>query len=526
MADSQYKQLKAELVLITQEIGQAEKAIKTYKGIAEDPDQSSSERAKARAAYNKAVQRLKDSKKKYADKEKAAEKILGETAVEQVKAKYDKLKERLDLQLDPNSAAAQKLKSQVNELIPEMQRALKQTTGTNISPTVAKSRLTGGKIPTLASAEGTGVASVGTPVSGTPAKKTTASSTANKPASVKDTTPSTPATPAKPSTPAAKPKAPTSAEKEIAAEKIATEADFGLSEALFKNIPSLKAIFDRYTDPKSGMTDDEFRKLIRNDTWYKQNSKEIKNRFVQYYNYQDLKNSGQAKGATDYEKQITTIESNLKKRAAAMGSAAASDPAALRKAAENLYLTDRSEDDSFITDFLAQAIRPVAGQIGGKTTEGYSGDALRNYTALLQTARDNGFEISDILPGGANEQQVLAGIASGTIDIGRVAQDARKLAAQGQPQYVRDLLAQGYNLAQVFAPYRQTMATVLDIQDPNQIDLNDPLLRTAITDKGDMNLYDFKKALRQDSRWQYTEQAKKDVSDAALTVLRDFGFQG
>lgn len=314
--------------------------------------------------------------------------------------------------------------------------------------------------------------------------------------------------------------------KETAAEKIVTAADFGLSEALFKNIPSLKAIFDQYTDPKSGMTDDEFRKLIRQDVWYKQNSKEIKNRFVQFYNYQDLKNSGQATGNTDYEKQIATIESSLKKRAVQLGSAAASDPAALRKAAENLYLTDRSDDQSFIDDFLASAIRPVAGMIAGKVTEGYSGQALKDYNALLQTARNNGFKISDILPGGQNEQQVLGAIARGEIDINRVAQDARKLAAQGQPQYVRDLLSQGYDLAQVFQPYRQTMANVLEIGDPNQIDLNDPLLRTAITDKGDMNLYDFKKALRQDNRWQYTEQAKQDVNNAALGVLRDFGFQG
>jgi hypothetical protein len=39
-------------------------------------------------------------------------------------------------------------------------------------------------------------------------------------------------------------------------------------------------------------------------------------------------------------------------------------------------------------------------------------------------------------------------------------------------------------------------------------------------------LYDFKKALRQDNRWQYTDTAKQEVSTAALSVLRDFGFQG
>jgi hypothetical protein len=32
--------------------------------------------------------------------------------------------------------------------------------------------------------------------------------------------------------------------------------------------------------------------------------------------------------------------------------------------------------------------------------------------------------------------------------------------------------------------------------------------------------------LRKDPRWQYTSNAREDVSTAALQVLRDFGFQG
>jgi hypothetical protein len=305
----------------------------------------------------------------------------------------------------------------------------------------------------------------------------------------------------------------------------ATTADLSLPETLFKNIPSLNKILKKYVDTP-GMTEGAFLKLVRDDIWFKQNSKEIKNRYVQYYNFRDLQASGQAQGTTAYEMEIAKIEASLKKRATEIGSAAASDPAALRKAAENLYITNRSDDESFITDFLAASIKPVAGMIGGKVTEGYSGEALTNYDKLVEAARDNGFQVSDILPGATTEQQVIQGIISGKIDVNRVIGDARKLAAQGQPQYVRDLLAQGYNLKQVFAPYRQVMANVLEVGDPNQIDLNDPLLRSAITDKGDMNLYDFRKQLRQDNRWQYTAQAKEDVSTAALQVLRDFGFQG
>jgi hypothetical protein len=321
-----------------------------------------------------------------------------------------------------------------------------------------------------------------------------------------------------------KEKVKTDAELQAEALDVAAEKDFALPETLFKNIPSLNALLKKYVDEK--WTPDKLRKAIRDDLWFKQNSAEIKARYVQYYNFRDLQASGKATGSTDYELQIAKIEANLKKRAIEIGSAAASDPAALRKAAENLYITNRSEDNAFVDSFLATSIRTTAGMIGGKVTEGYSGQALSNYNLLVQAARDNGFQISDIIPGGASEQQVLQGIASGTIDVNRIIADSRKLAAQGQPQYVRDLLAQGYNLNQVYSPYRQTMANILEIDDPNQIDLNDPTLRAAITDKGDMNVYDFKRLLRRDDRWQYTEQAKQDVSTAALDVLRDFGFQG
>jgi hypothetical protein len=327
-------------------------------------------------------------------------------------------------------------------------------------------------------------------------------------------------------TPGAPTPTPTPEDREATALGAAsTTTDLALPETLFKNIPSLNAILKKFVNTP-GMTEAAFLKLVRDDVWFKQNSKEIKNRYVQYYNYRDLQASGRAQGTTAYEMEIAKIEAKLKKRAVEIGSAAANDPAALRQAAENLYITNRSEDETFITDFLAASVKTMAGMIGGKVTQGYSGEALANYDKLVEAARDNGFQVSDILPGATTEQQVIQGIISGNIDVNRVISDARKLAAQGQPEYVRDLLAQGYTLKQVFAPYRQVMANVLEIGDANQIDLNDPLLRSAITEKGDMNLYDFRKQLRQDSRWQYTAQAKEDVSTAALGVLRDFGFQG
>jgi hypothetical protein len=315
----------------------------------------------------------------------------------------------------------------------------------------------------------------------------------------------------------------TKAQRREEALDVAAEQDFTLPETIFKNVPSLNAILKRSVNEE--WTPSRLRKAIRDDVWFKQNSKEIKARYVQLYNYRDLVATGQATGSTDYEKQIDDLTRQLENKARAIGSDAASDPDALRRTAENMYLTNQGIEDSMTIDFLAASIRPVAGMIGGRITEGYSGQALKDYRAIQSIARSNGFRVKDIVPGGQTEQQVLQGIATGKIDANRLAQDARKLAAQGQPQYVRELLGQGYNLDQVFAPYRQTMANLLEINE-DEIDLNDTTLRSAISDKGDMNLYDFKKTLKADKRWQYTENAKSEVSDITLKILRDFGFQG
>lgn len=519
-----------------------------FKTRAQNPNEPADVRAEARDQYNKLKKTVDAGRKKLEQIQDSVDKLEGGKELTKVQDEYKDLVEQKSLLIDPNDPLAAEIDAKIEKLVKPFQNAYSKVVGTRVSETVARTNLLGKKVPGFGTPQDGGQTPTITPQAETvtppPAKSASgkkvstgkktveAAQLPNEPAytvnpvtgeriKVSDIKPAT----GEKTTPVTVgPNVISPAAKENAAATIAEQ--FGLSETLFKNIDSLKNIFEEYTRPGSGMTDDELRRRIRNDVWYKKNSKEIKTRFVQYYNYRDLQESGQADGSTDYEQQIASIERQLEKRAAEIGSAAANDPVAIRKAAENIYLTNKEDDKTFIDDFLAASIKPVAGMIGGKVTEGYSGTALTNYNTLVKAARDNGFQVSDILPGGATEAQVLQGIASGKIDVNRVVADARKLAAQGQPQYVRDLLAQGYNLSQVFQPYRQTMATILDIGDPDQIDLNDPLLRSAITDKGDMNLYDFKKALRQDNRWQYTTQAKEDVSTAALKVLRDFGFQG
>jgi hypothetical protein len=302
--------------------------------------------------------------------------------------------------------------------------------------------------------------------------------------------------------------------------------DYNLPDIIFSNVKSLGKILEEYVNGKIDI--DLFKQKIENDTWYRQNSDEIKARYLQKFNFEDLVKSGNAKGTTDYEQKIAQITNSLLTQARKLGSAL--DEGQAKLIAEDLYIHNQDADDAVVTRRLVSGIRPISGMIAGKITEDFSGLALQNYQGLQSLAKRNGLKLENILPPGIDgkpttAEETLKRLALGEIDPTRLAQDVRKLAAVGQPQFVRDLLGQGIDLDQIYSPYRRTMANILEL-DEGQIDLTDPTLRMGINDKGDVNLYDYSKSLRQDSRWQYTGKAREEVSDAALTVLRNFGFQG
>jgi hypothetical protein len=281
-----------------------------------------------------------------------------------------------------------------------------------------------------------------------------------------------------------------------------------------------------------GWDNEKFLSKAKLTTWWQKNADSVRTKIVNREKYNELKAAGEDVKNTEYGMYLGKQMRSIKAQAKDLADVTLTDAQA-QSIAQKIYDGNLEDDPLAINALIVPFIGKTTSIVGnGLSTTGFGGQALQNYQTLQGIAKANGFSLKDILPnvsaitaGGDLETAVLRGLADGSIDINRVAQDARMLAAQGQPQYVRGLLGQGYDLEAIYAPYRQTMATTLEL-DPNQIDLNDNTLRMAITDKGDMNLYDFKKALRQDNRWQYTGSAKEEVSNAALKVLQDFGFQG
>jgi hypothetical protein len=138
--------------------------------------------------------------------------------------------------------------------------------------------------------------------------------------------------------------------------------------------------------------------------------------------------------------------------------------------------------------------------------------------SILGTARANGVTL--------NQDQInsLSKRVQDGEDIKVINNEIRSIAGLGMPDKVQKLLSEGVDLDAIYSPYKNLMASVLEL-NPESIDLKDSTLRSAIGPDKEMPIYDFEKLLRKDYRWQYTDNARRDVSNVALKVLRDFGFQ-
>jgi hypothetical protein len=265
--------------------------------------------------------------------------------------------------------------------------------------------------------------------------------------------------------------------------------------------------------------------------WWQSNSGSVRERIIGLNKYKELQGKGLDVSKSDFGMYQTDKMRQVKDRAKKLAGVTLDDATA-QKIVEDIYNGFLDNDPLAIDRLIIPYVSKTTNLYGQGSVTGFGGEALQVQQSLAAIAKANGLSIADVLPklggtalGKDAEQNAIQEILSGNIDLNTVLSNARQIAAQGQPEYVRNLLGSGYNLEDIYAPYKKTMASVLEL-DPEQIDLNDSSLRMAINEKGDMNIYDYKKALRQDSRWQYTGQAKDSVATAALGVLRDFGFQG
>jgi hypothetical protein len=327
---------------------------------------------------------------------------------------------------------------------------------------------------------------------------------------------------------------PTGTKRDLQTLLAQTEFWYDLPDYIFNLDPKLGELLveavEKNLDPA------EFLRRAKLTPWWQKNAEPVRKRIIAKAKFDELRSAGQDVGNTEYAMDTATIRRSIQAKARQMGAQLAEPQLEqiVSKVYNGLLENDELAIDSFIAPYIGKATSIVGTGLPGAGTKmtGFSGQALQNYQTLQGIAKANGLNLRDVLPGisavtagGDLESAVLQKLATGELDINRIAQDARMIAATGQPEYVRNLLGQGYDLQQIYAPYKSVMASVLEL-NPEEIDLKELSGYGLFSDKGESNIFDFKRALRKDSRWQYTEQARNEVADSVLGVLRDFGFQG
>lgn len=520
--------------------------------ISTDPKESAARRAEFRAKYEKLVGEVKDleskieATQKNINKAKAKENLSsydkekGQEQMDVIREKYNLLASAYDLDADDS------IKAKMESLVQDYKKASTSVSGRPISLAVARTALTGtaptfgapSKEPAKPSTVAGAKPEIKTDsITKTPLPNTGGKTkpTGNKGISNKgEDTSAFPQDSGVDTTTAAGIAAasarPVGGGTPLDTLLAKTDFWYDLPDYIFKLDPKLGNLLVQAVN--EGWDNEKFLAKARLTPWWQRNSESVRTKIVERAKYDELLAAGEDVKNTDYGQYLAKQMRAVKAKAKEIAGIALTDEQA-QGVAQKIYDGNLEDDPLAINALIIPFIGKTTSIVGtGTGTTGFGGQALQNYQMLQGIAKANGFSLKDILPnvsaitaGGDLETAVLQGLANGDIDINRVAQDARMLAAQGQPEYVRNLLGQGYDLEAVYAPYRRTMASELELQ-PDEIDLNDSTLRMAITDKGDMNLFDFKKALRQDNRWQYTGAAREEVSNAALKVLQDFGFQG
>jgi len=218
-------------------------------------------------------------------------------------------------------------------------------------------------------------------------------------------------------------------------------------------------------------------------------------------------------GSTTYGRGLASIKRLIQAEAIAEG--AVIEDSALGTLAQDIYDHALEKDTLAIRNYVKAQIKYQPGKI-------LSGKAGSDLATLKQTASANGLDIEKAF--GSSLQGWLQKLAGGE-SVETYKNIIRQAAKAGLPERVGSLLDNGVDLETIYTPYKNILASTLEI-NPASITLNDPTLRSAIGADKEMSLYDYQRQLRQDPRWQYTNNARSETSSAVMKVLQDFGFKG
>lgn len=183
----------------------------------------------------------------------------------------------------------------------------------------------------------------------------------------------------------------------------------------------------------------------------------------------------------------------------------------------SLDATDAELEAFYVKGTPTEIIQDEVIKKGTFKPEAIGGAGLDNLTKLQTLARRNGVSEKSLplVLGYQNMDEVGRALAGGE-DITVLERKIRSYGTTAMPDWVKNQVATGLEVDDVIAPYRGIIAEELEIPVA-QVDVTNRYIQDALAKN--MNLSEFRRAVRKDPNWQYTDGAKDVVRGALSAVL-------
>ncbi len=281
-------------------------------------------------------------------------------------------------------------------------------------------------------------------------------------------------------------------------------ANLGLKEFI-------KLVKERINSSATGeITQDEFDELARDVPWFKKYDDTQEESLI-------AKAIDAQKGSTVYADRIATAKSVLKSRGEVLGVVFTEE--------ELDNLAELSAFDALTQGEIEQEkIRPAVSDLisGGGESTGLSG--------RIQSEIGDWLSLNGIMMSATEVARYVESGVFGGSNVETIKADIRKTYMSGAYPAWSDRINSGSDIWDISSPYRGEIAKMLEV-DKDTVSFDDPLLMKglqSVNAEGKpviVPLYDFKKMIRKDARWDKTDNALDEYTSAGNSLLTMFGLR-
>lgn len=154
-----------------------------------------------------------------------------------------------------------------------------------------------------------------------------------------------------------------------------------------------------------------------------------------------------------------------------------------------------------------------------------AGDAGANQTSLKTWAARNGIDLDN----NAISKYIM-NMTKNNQTLDDVKQEIRMTYLRGAFPAWADRIEAGYDPEDIVSPYRASAAKLLEV-DADQLGFDDPLIKMSLQNVGAdgkpsvLPLYEFERKVREDPRWDKTNNAYATYTQVGQDLLKMFGFR-